>query len=188
VISFRTKSDITAAFFAIVAILVMIGTLVWMVFVPLPTEQGIARGRTRTENKLKADIAKAQLDASKAQAEINPLLWTGTVEEVGPQALAKVTQLSKTHRLKLVAFRPQKSVDVPGVTQLPFSITTQGAYLDTMQLVKELETPTSKLAVSLVQVAAADAYTDSVLGTINIVAYVKPMAAPATQESNVKKS
>ncbi len=160
------------------AVLLLFATAFW-IMQPLPEEKKVANQRLRTERDIGKQIDAAESNNATLQADIDPMLWDGTAEQVGPRALSTVTKLAQTRHLKIIAFRPQKPVDAEGLVQIPFSISVEGAYPDTMRLVKDLETSNSKLAVSLVQVQASDAATDHVTGTVNVVAYMKPAPAPA---------
>lgn len=177
-ISFRTKDDMVSSLIAITAILILAGTLGFMLFVKPPNEQKVSKDKLVRDYKEKTERSKQEY--AKAKAAIDPVLWTEAADKVSPQALSSITKLAQEHHLKVVAFRPQKPVDAEGLTQIPFSISVDGAYPDTMQLVKDLETSNTKLAVSLVQVMAADAASDHVTGTINVVAYTKAATPPTS--------
>ncbi len=186
-ISFRTRDDMIASVITILALFMLAGTLAWMVFVKPPDEAGIANGKHKNEMQLTKQIAQAKANNEALQKAIDPALWTGTPEQVGPNALAQVTKLAKLRSLKLVAFRPQKPVDAEGLTQVPFTASVDGSFPNTMKFVKDLETSNSKLAVSLVQVNSADAATDHVTGTVNVVAYLRAGIASAGG-TNAQKS
>ena len=175
-ISFRTRDDSIASSISIIAVLMLAGTLAWMLLVPDPTEAGIARGRTRTERQLQSEIDSAKATNDQTQQLIAPLVWVGNQETVGPEALGTVMQFAKARNLKLVAFRPQRPIPQGDVTVVPYGISIQGTFLNAMQFVKDLETPSSKLAVEQVQISASDATSDNVNGTINAVAYLVPAA------------
>jgi hypothetical protein len=172
VINFRTKNDTIASLIGIFAVLILIGTTVWM-YLPLPNQKGITQNRNKQLAQLNQQIESSQKSSADAQKAIDPFLWTGKSEQVGPAALDTVTKLAKNAKLKLLAFRPQKPDDEPGVTLYTFGVTVDGPYTNAMQLVKDLENPKNKLAVTWVQINSADAATDRVTGTINVVAYMK---------------
>jgi hypothetical protein len=174
---FQTKQEATAAGISIVAIIILAASLVWML-TPVPSRNDVNSGRLGQVRRYQAETAGLIKQAAEAQAKIDPLLWSGTSEEIGPKALASVTKLAKARKIRILAFRPQKPIDMGGLTQIPFSLSIDGTYPNTMQLVKDLETTDAKLAVSLVQVAASDGATDQVTASINVVAYVKT-APPA---------
>lgn len=177
---FQTKQEATATTITVVAAIILGGSLVWLL-TPIPSRTRINAGRKVQALRLEKEAKNLRDSLAETQAKIDPLLWKGTQEEIGPSALASVTKLAKAHGVRILAFRPQKTIEMGGLNQVPFSISTDGTYPNTMQFVKDLETNHTKLAVSLVQVAASDAATDQVTASITVVAYIqpKPPSAPA---------
>jgi Tfp pilus assembly protein PilO len=174
-ISFKTKNDSASAIVFIFGVILILGSAAWITLIPLPTEQA-SSGANRTQNlkKIKEATDKAESEAVASQAAIDAMLWTESAQEVSPKAFAIVNQFALKHHLKVASFRPQKPVDVQGMTEIPFGLSVDGSYPDTMQLVKDLETTDTKLALSLIQINSAEASSDHVNGTINFVAYLKP--------------
>jgi hypothetical protein len=196
-ISFRTKDDTVASAITLLAILILTGALGVLLFVKDPTEAGVTRGRPRMVGALQREVADLKKETAAIDAQIEPLLWDASAAQIAPQALASINKLAATNKIKILAFRPQKSVDTTGLTLMPFSLTVDGSYPNVLQLVKDLENSNLKLAVSLAQVGASDGATDHVTGTISVVAYMKtviPKTTPkvATQTttggSDAKKS
>ena len=109
-------------------------------------------------DKITADGAISTSDMVKktaaTEAELDSVLWDKKAEEIGPEAYSVVSKLAMARHIKIVAFRPQKAIDAQGLTQLPFAISVDGSYINTMQLVKDLETKSSKLAVNASSVSA----------------------------------
>lgn len=177
-ISFRTQNDKIASTIAILAMLVLAGTLAVMLIVPKPKAAASQRVFDKNKLDIQIDTKKAEEAAAASKAAIDPLLWTGSPAEIAPRALSTVTALSATHKLKLVAFRPQRSNDADTVTVLPFSIALEGSFPDVAQMVTDLETPDTKLAVNQIQIASADGDTDKITATIGVVAYMPLKKAP----------
>lgn len=173
-ISLRTKNDQLAAVLGILAVAILLGALGCVLFLKMPTAAEVGQGRIRSEHQL-ADAAKSsRKKAAELEAKIKPLVWSGAPEQVGPEALAQVTGLAKANHLKLVAFRPQKPLSVGPLTQTPFTISIDGSFLDSMKFIQQLETDRTRLAVGLIQLSSADAWSDHVSGTVSVVAYVAP--------------
>jgi hypothetical protein len=188
VINFRTKTDALASSIAIFAILLLVATAAWL-YMPLPSQVAVVESRARQLKSLDNKVSFARKDNAKIDAAIAPFVWVGKPDQVGPEALDTVTKLVKSAKVRLLAFRPQKPDEEPGVTLYSYGITIDGPYTNAMQLVKQLEDPKNKLAVSLVQINSADTASDRVTGTINVVAYVRPDEPLEAQGSkNVQKS
>ncbi len=171
-ISFRTKDDQIAAGFMILGIVLLAASLVWMLL-PLPSVAGLANGKARSKQTLEEQIKQTKAANKELSSQVDPLLWTGSPEDIGPKALSSVTTLAMNRHLKVSAFRPQKRIDMNGLLQVPFSASITGGFADAANFVKDLQNPKYRLAVSLVQLTATDGSSDAVTGTVNVVAYIK---------------
>ena len=184
-ISFRTKDDQIAAGLLIIGIVLLTASLVWMLL-PLPSVAGLANGKTRTKQTIEQQTNAAKQENAALFQQVDPLLWTGSTEDIGPKALASVTTLALNRHLKVSAFRPQKTVDMNGLLQVPFTASISGTFADAALFVRDLQNTKYKLAVSLVQLTAADGTSDAVTGTVNVVAYTRE-ALPAPLGKKIVK-
>lgn len=181
-ISFRTREDATATTISVLAIIILAASLVLML-TPVPTREQMNAGKTKSALTIQQAIETGDKSVAASEAAISPLIWSESSEEIGPRAMAAITRLAQTRKLRILAFRPQKPIEMEGLTQIPFSLSVDGSYPNTMQFVKDLETSKTKLAVSLVQIAASDAASDQVTGTINVIAYLKAAQPTATRSA-----
>jgi Tfp pilus assembly protein PilO len=171
VISFRTKSDTATSVAILVSLAILVVTGLVMLFVPKPTTDGLARGKVRSERELEDRLKKLKADKVKLATQIVTHTWPLKMEEIGPKGLESINAFAGKHRLKLMAFRPQKPLEVNNLTQLPFLISIEGPYPAIMRFVKELENPSLKLGTNLVQISGSDPNSDLVSATIGVVAY-----------------
>lgn len=185
-ISFRTKDDQIAAGLFILGLILLAASLIWML-IPVPSVAGIANGKGRSKIQIESDIKAQKQKNAALEAQIEPVLWVGMPEDVAPKALASITALAKARKID-VSFRPQKTVDIGGLTQIPFSVSVSGSFANAVQLLKDLQNPKHRLAVSLVQLTSADSASDSVTGTINVVAYLQIQQPPKQGTTSAKKS
>jgi Tfp pilus assembly protein PilO len=166
------------------AAVIVASALVYMIFVPKPSTVNLER---KTQNQLyavKKEEKANRLTIAEGKARVDKLTWAGGAQQVAAGALSKVTEVAKNHKLKLVAFRPQRDQDANGLGQLPILISLDGAYPDVVAFTRDLETEESKLAINLVQVAAADAATDRVTASVGIVAYLNPDNTTVTKKED----
>lgn len=115
------------------------------------------------------EAEKARLDYLRRQ--VAAFTWRQKQEEIGPLALASVSQLARKHGLKLVTFRPQKTEQEKDLTRVPFLVALEGTYPDVAAFARDLENPKSKLALNMLQLNSSDGVTDRVNATVNVVAY-----------------
>lgn len=180
-ISFRTRSDAMSSIAILIALVVLVGTGFVLAFVPKPSTDGTATGKIRSQRELDERLDALTKNRTASRAAIAKLVWQLPTEQIGPKALASITAFAQRNRLKLVAFRPQKAVEVNELQQLPFVISIEGPYPSLMRFVKDLESPELKLGTSLVQISTSDPNSDIVSATIGVVAY-RPVSAPKTSE------
>ncbi len=172
-ISFRNKSDVGASVAIIFAIVVLAVTLGAMLL-PKPKVKANSATMLKTATQIKIDTKKNE-DANKvALAEIAKWVYAGTPQQIAPTIFARVAAISQAHKLKLQSIRPQKTADADGLTQLPFQISVSGHFPEIAAMLRDLETPSERLSVNLLQISTGEGSTDEVLATIGAIAFLQP--------------
>jgi Tfp pilus assembly protein PilO len=156
---------------ALTAIVVMALTVVAYWLFPVPALKKVTQTRRNQETDLYKDIEKIQSDIKVTRIRNQQRLWSQPADQVAAAAMAKVTQFAQAQSLKVLAFRPQRVQEFPGVTVLPYQVSMEGYFPKVMAFVRSMETSTVKLPVVNVQIAAADGASDKVTATIGIVAF-----------------
>jgi len=167
----NTENAISAIM--IVSGIVLIAALASLFLFKGPSIATATKDHELTAAKIDTATKIATKDANEQEAKNKPLLWNISLENIGPAALAKITSLAKAHQVKLSSFRPQRTGDVDGLTQVPFLMTIDGSYPNVVGFVRDIETSDSKLAVSQAQMTSSDGGSDKVSASIGIVAYMK---------------
>jgi len=189
-ISFKSKADTGASVAILVALAVMLAAAI-IQFAPKPTSAAMAKGAERSRDQIKDEIGKLEASNAELTSQVNEKIWSMPLDDIGPKALQTVSGYVQKAHLKLVAFRPQKTVEVNGLTQIPFLISVEGSYPGMMELLRELDLPDAKVATNTVQLTSTDGSSDKVTGTIVAVAYTqqKPKEKPkktTSDKTNVK--
>ncbi len=154
---------------AISAVVVLVLIAAYDLIVPPPgTERIVTR---KSESQLKADKENAMMELAESEQTVNSLTWQVSRDEVGPNAMAWVSQRARQNNVEVSAFRPQRTVDAEGLHQLNYLVTAEGPYPSVMRFIKEFEGPGSLLAIKALQVASIDGASDTVRATISLVAY-----------------
>jgi predicted acyltransferase len=166
---------------SIVCAVLLAALLIFVFFVPKPTTQGLAARQRQKEVALVGETKEVTDRKTIAEAYISNKIWSGDAQAVAPAALAIVNQLVSDQKLKLVRFQPQRTAVVGELTQLPFVLTVEGAYLKALELTKALEA-NERLAVTLVQVSSSDPSSDAATVTIGLTAYLKSASKEATSD------
>jgi hypothetical protein len=152
------------------AIIVMVALVAYHLIVPMPA---VTAQQQRKKNE--RDLAKTRDTYMRKSRELQKTnadrLWDLGPESLGPMAMGKVSNLSKSFGLKMVSFRPQKQVDSGDLVRYGYLVSVEGTFPKVIEFVRKLETPETKLAVSSLQVTSTDGASDAVSATVGVVAY-----------------
>lgn len=170
----RKGDDPATIAMVIVAMVVLASTLILLIAVPKPSTYGLQRKYRNRAFELSLLNKRAEGNLAQKQKTVISQTWSIPEQKVGPTALANVTALVKKNGLHMVSFRPQRRNDEASFVQLPYLLTIDGPYPSVMALCRQLEDPSAKLAVSLVQIASAEETSDRVTASIGLVAYLSP--------------
>jgi Tfp pilus assembly protein PilO len=173
VIGFKNKDEGLASGLILLSILILLGSLTVMLFVPKPTTAGIVAGRDRSRRTIEEEIERAKERAKEIQAAVQPRLWTGTPESITASVLAQLTKEAAGRKLQIGAFRPQRPQMLTGVTELPFSVQVSGPYPVVRAFMTALDASGSKITLRSVQIASSDAATNAVTATLGISAFLE---------------
>lgn len=180
-----------------ILLLVLIGVAAFFTIVPKPNKlvaerAGILR-LEKAERELKLNEAKLEALQVKDAA-----IWEGQADTVTPQILQSISIIAKAQGINLKSFRPQAPIADGEISRGNYVLLIDGSFPDVANFVRALESPTSRLAVSQVQLTAVDQETDKVNATVGVVAYVlqpkvlnkreAEMAAKAAEEAKATES
>jgi len=172
-----------------VSLIALVGLLIFTFVMPKSNPKGVASRQRQKEVATLAETNEARDRKLEIENFVALKTWQGDSQTVTPAAFAIVNRLVTANKLKLVRFQPQKTGVVGELAQLPFVLTVEGSYLQTLKLTEALEAE-SKLVVTLVQLGSSDPATDATTATIGLTAYLKqepePATQPATGGANVK--
>lgn len=187
-INFKNPAEVGPSAVMLAAVVILAGSLAVMLLVPKPTTEGLVKGKERTRKQLQEQAEAAQASGQAARAATVGRLWQGDADTVSAAILAQLTQEATVRKLKLSAFRPQRTQTLPELTELPFSVQVSGSYPAVHAFAATLERPTSKLALRSIQLASSDAASDAVTATLGISAYVAGEATAAPRKAHAPTS
>ena len=163
------------------AILVALGGLGYHLIAPMPDAAEASKKHQQEQVQLMADTKVLRDEISKTKIDVQGHLWEAGPDEISAQAMELVDKLAKEHLLKVQAFRPQRTITLDEITRYPYTVVLQGAFPRMLQLVRKLQDPGTNLAVTSVQISAADGESDNVMATIGLAAF-----SSAREEDNGK--
>jgi len=184
-LNFRDKDTRTANVVSLVAILLLVLMLLYA-FVPKP-KPGTSLGRlNQSVRDTNNSTQEAKARSDEAKATIEKRSWSEGPEKVAPLALTKVNQYVSETGVRLLAFRPQRSLAGKDLQPVPFLVSVEGTYPKIMAFCQKLDFQEPKLAVNLVQVASADSASDKVTASIGLTAYAKVPDPPVAIAPSAK--
>jgi hypothetical protein len=186
-INFREPQFLVPSVLIVLSIVILAGTLLYMVCVPPPSVAGIARGKSANLQEMKSEIKSAKTLIAQTHKQIMPMVWTGNADTVSGTVLEQLTAEARQRTLNISAFRPQRTQDVGGVTELPFTVQLSGAYQGIQAVMSSLDAPSSKVVLRSVQIASSATGT-GVTATLGLSTYFlsDPALAPPPKASPVK--
>lgn len=144
------------------------GTVIYHVRTPLPEPKMTLQEEQRRRDKAVRDLADAEKARDKAEQQVSNMMWMGTPEQIGIQALAEATQAALTAKVQLVAFRPQRTQIENGFMKIPFAISLEGEYPQIVKFVETLESTKQKFVLNVVQITGGDRDAKLSRATVNI--------------------
>lgn len=184
-INFRDPQLLVPSILIVLSIIILAGTLLYMIFVPPPSVAGLARGRAASLMEMSREVKSAKARTAAARQQIAPMVWTGDTDTISGTLLQQLTAQARQHALSISAFRPQRTQDVGGVTELPFTVQLSGAYQGVHAVMSSLDAPGSKVVLRSVQIDSS-ATGSGVTATLGLTAYVvSPAPAIETQQTTM---
>jgi len=167
------------------SMLIMLGAFVYDKVVPMPKIEVKGSGIAEQEKRLRQQANALYLETKESEQLLNSRLWIGDSKLIGPRAMATATQIASKRQLKLAAFRPQKSVQEGTLVRFPFVVSLEGTYPQIIGFVRDLENPSNKLVVNIVQIASTDGSSSAVNAVINLWAF--QAATESDKKSTTRK-
>ena len=179
--NFRDKNQALPTTLLGLALVIATGAVLYMALVPVPTTQSVKSDEQKHSNDDRRNTGKAQRDLHDELTVISDNAFNGQEQDADSAILDLVTKLTAKRNVKLVGFRPQRTVDAGQLTQLPYIVSVSGSFPNIIAFTGDLEAKGTKLAVNTVQMAASDTSTDNVTGNISVVGYLNTPFANGAQ-------
>ena len=171
-IRFGRREEVLPSLLMLLSIVVLAGTLAFMILVPKPSAAPPAGEGAAARRRIVDDIADTRRQAHAARAATRRRLWQGDPEAVTATILARLTTQTGHRSLKLLAFRPDRSRAFEGITELRFDAEVSGPYAGIHALLDALDAPGSKVALRSVQLTSTQAAGGAVSATLGLSAFV----------------
>jgi Pilus assembly protein, PilO len=170
-LNFKDKEESGPAGLMLLAILILFGSLLYMLIVPKPTVAGMTKGKERSRQQILVETEKIRARGKEAAQANLPRLWEGDPDRIAALVLATLTQSAAQHQIKINAFRPQRVQQQGEMNALPFTLQAIGTAKNVRDFVATLDGPSSKLALQNLQLASTDASSSTVNASLSFTAY-----------------
>ncbi len=120
------------------------------------------------------DALRAKSYSANDKKDIAPYTWDvsmASMDALGPAVLNSLTALSEKNTVQLTSFRTDKSIRVAGLDEAPFVAVVEGAFPDVLAFTHALESPSSRLAVNLIELSASDSGPGHVTATFGLLGF-----------------
>ncbi len=187
-LNFKDKTLVIPSAIIVVSLMVLVVALLVGVLVPLPSTNGLAKSPELQLKDLNHQITMLQVQEQTAGQTIAARTWQGSQNDVSAAILANLTAQAKQEGLAVGSFRPQRTTDLNGVTELPYAVQITGPYPGVRLMMRSLDSSQSKVVLRSAQITAATNSTTDVAATLGLSAYVATdpiiLAAAATAKAN----
>ncbi|MCH8978117.1 MAG: hypothetical protein IH945_02600 [Armatimonadetes bacterium] len=156
---------------AVSAVVALAAVGVYHFVAPMPGEA--PRGAQKSADELRTKAADEGERYRALRDQNATRLWQTARDEVSPEAMSWVSARARESFVTVSSFRPQRTNDLDGVSQMNYLVAAEGAYQDVMRFIKAFEAEDSLLAVKLVQMTGIDGTTDTVRASIGLVGYLE---------------
>jgi hypothetical protein len=170
-INFKDKDESGPAGLMVLAILILLGSLLYMLLVPKPTVARMTTGKQRSKQQILDETKKARERGTAVSSENQPHLWEGEPDRIAASVLAGLTQSAEQHQVKIAAFRPQRTQPQGEIIALPFTLQATGKAAQVHDFLVALDAASSKIALQSLQFSATDVSTSQINANINFTAY-----------------
>jgi Tfp pilus assembly protein PilO len=180
-LSFRTQKDAVASSVIVISLAAIVVLALYLAFAPQPSAAGLAKAKRTAVEKLEKEIEEAKRSQEAVAKALVSHLRAGEPDKISPALLSEVTELAQATGLKVNSFRPQRTIELGELTQLPYVLTVEGSFTSVASLLRRLEEPKRKIATTLVQINSADGASDTVTATIGMSVYIRRKAAESKE-------
>ncbi len=166
------------------ALFVMVLIAAFDLFVPKPDYQAVIDRRAEQIADLEIEVARASAELERLQSA-TPNIWEGNMEDVTPRLLAEASRLCANHNVNLKSFRPQNPVSDGETIRANYVMLVDGSFPQVTALIRAIDSPASRIGLSVIQISAADQESDRVNATLGVIAFLKaPEPASRTASTN----
>lgn len=162
-------------------------SLVMFLFVHPPSTKGIQGKKLAKLRQASIAIDNANERIAVIEQVFEKTKWKEKPDLITGQVLSIVRAATSKASVKMISFRPQRTVETTDLLQLPYVLAVDGSFPNVVKFVQSIEESDAKLAVSSFQLASAEGTSDFVTASVGLVAYRDPYT-PGSDLSKAKDS
>jgi hypothetical protein len=171
-INFKQRDEILPSFIILASLIILLATLIFRLFAPMPSGKGLVQSNGLQTVMMQSQTRSATARWKSAAKAISPKVWAGDPDTVSGSVLAILTNDALANSLKLGAFRPQRTIVLTGMTELPFAVQITGSYKGVRAVMQSLDARGSKVILRSVQISSTEQETQAVTATLGLSVYL----------------
>lgn len=171
-IDFKNPETATPNALTLIALIILVGTLVFMLVNKQPQAAILSTGHALERRQTNEQIVKAKEKGQELRTALAPKFWQGGSVEVTANILSKLTNEANKYGLTLTSFRPESQKNFTSFSELQYTVQVSGPYPQVRSLLTSLDGGNDKVALGSVQIAASPNAANGVQATIGISAYL----------------
>ena len=175
-INFKKREEILPSAMILISIILMTGTLFYMLLVKAPTLKEAEQKHKTARRQILRDTRTAMDRSKEAQTAAGPRLWPGDPRSVTSSVLAQLTDTTRQNDVSLSSFRPQRGQVLEGVAELRFAAQISGSYPHVRKVLASFDAKDGKTALRSVDMSSGGVKANVVTATVGLSAYL-----PATE-------
>jgi hypothetical protein len=171
-ISFKTQKEAIPSVVILVSLAIIVLVPALSALYPVMSAATASTMAKAQRNHLFTEILIERKEASQASAAVGAHLWKGDSNHVASQVMGVITNDALANQVKLTAFRPQRAIDLNGVSEQPYTVQLAGQYSGIRAIMRDLDDSKSKIVLRSVQLNSSEETTGTVTATLGISAYI----------------
>lgn len=157
----------------LVAMVLCVAVCAYHFLAPMPDVKIASKKKAQEQIKLHEELRKFRDEVTKGREATEKRLWTEDADQLGASVMGVVDTVANELQVKVQAFRPQRTISNAGLTRYPYLVVLTGAFPKIATMMERIAAPETKIAVTSVQISAADGVSDTVTASLGVSAFTE---------------
>lgn len=155
----------------LVAMVLCVAVCTYHFLAPMPDVRVATKKKAQEQIKLHEELRKFRDEVKAGRDATEKRLWAEDADQLGASVMGVVDTIANEMQVKVQAFRPQRTISTSGLTRYPYLVVLTGSFPKIATIMERIADPETKIAVTSVQISAADGVSDTVTASIGVSAF-----------------